>query len=703
MSDISLSKAVRSNLLSLQNTSSLLNKTQERLSTGNKVNSALDNPTNFFTASALNSRAGDLNNLLDSIANGIKTIEQADNGLTAITKNLESLQSTLRQARQDKSFQTSSYTIDPTAIGTTTLKSLSFSGGAVGATPVAINLNTLAGSSTPTTLTGASANFSTNFTGGNLSVNGTNVAVRGDTSLTATTLAGAGANFGTNFTSGAVSINGTSVNIRGDQSVVNTTLTGSGGATLAVGEGGNITVDLGGTFNGGNPFTVITADGDTTTDVITAINTAFTAAGGTGTLAADDGAGQIAFTSTSGEDIVIADAAGNTNGTAAALGFTGAGATSTNGTVAFDATATTVASDISGAGITGLTATVSGGQLALSLASGADITVTTGTTATAIGFGSSNLTSTNGNAAFDATAVTVAADFAAAGITGLTADGSSGQVALSLASGADLTITGGTLATAVGFGTGNVSSTNGVEGSLAAVKTADTLVSEINNNASLKGKIRASNDNGKLRIENLSTSELNVDGASLAGVLDGASSGVAKVGGNTVRSDLADQYNELRDQLDKLADDGSFNGTNLLSGDNLKITFNETGTSSIDIHSKNSEAINAKTLGVETTLVAADLDSDTKIDSLVENVKTALNKVRTQSSAFGSNLSIVQNREDFTKKVINTLETGAANLTLADANQEAANVLALQTRQSLSTSALSLASQGDQNVLQLLR
>src|SRR6218665_913878 len=111
MSNISLSKAVRSNLLSLQSTATMMAKTQERLATGNKVNSALDNPTNFFTASALNSRAGDLNALIDGMANGVKTLEAADNGLSSITKTLESMQSTLRQARQDKSFQVSSFDV----------------------------------------------------------------------------------------------------------------------------------------------------------------------------------------------------------------------------------------------------------------------------------------------------------------------------------------------------------------------------------------------------------------------------------------------------------------------------------------------------------------------------------------------------------------------------------------------------------------
>src|SRR5690554_5589070 len=128
MSDVTLSKAVRSNLLSLQNTANMMASTQNRLATGNKVNSALDNPTNFFTASSLNSRAGDISQLLDSMANGIQTIEAADNGLKAITKTLESMQSTLRQARQDKSFETGSFDINK-SIGS---GSISFSGGAVG-------------------------------------------------------------------------------------------------------------------------------------------------------------------------------------------------------------------------------------------------------------------------------------------------------------------------------------------------------------------------------------------------------------------------------------------------------------------------------------------------------------------------------------------------------------------------------------------
>ena len=98
-SNIVLSAGIRQNLLSLQNTANLMATTQNRLATGKKVNSALDNPTNFFTSSALSSRASDLSAILDAMSNGISTLKAADNGLTAITKTVESMQSTVRQAR----------------------------------------------------------------------------------------------------------------------------------------------------------------------------------------------------------------------------------------------------------------------------------------------------------------------------------------------------------------------------------------------------------------------------------------------------------------------------------------------------------------------------------------------------------------------------------------------------------------------------
>ncbi|MEJ1161695.1 flagellin N-terminal helical domain-containing protein [Prosthecomicrobium sp. N25] len=482
MADIVLSKGIRSNLLQLQNTAANVTLTQGRLSTGKKVNTALDNPTNFFTASALNGRAGDLGALLDGLSNGIKVLEAADNGLTAITKTIESLQSTVRQARQDKTFKTSSYTYDKTDFDGASPMSMSFSGGAVGSTPVAVSLQ-------------------------------------------------------------------------------KSTVQGSGFAAVTAGTAGTITI-TNANVNGGAAVTVTLANGDDAATIAGKINTALDAATG------GDG---------------------------------------------------------------GVSASVdSGGQLVLSSLNGGAITVANGT-----------------------------------------ASGGVAQI--------------------------------GLGGSTAYVgKSVDELVDSINKNTGLTGKIRASNDAGKLRIENQSTSDLTVTGIT-AGAIDGGS-GTGTIGPNDVRKNLVVQFNDLRNQLDKLADDSSYNGINLLLGDKLKLFLNENSTSTLEIQAKNNNgnarAINNTELGI-TSATDAEFESDTALDARLDNLKTAMDVVRSQASSFGSNLSIVENRQDFTKKMINTLKGGADNLTLADMNEEAANLLALQTRQQLSQTALSLANQADQGVLRL--
>ncbi|MGH9806612.1 MAG: ABC transporter substrate-binding protein, partial [Terriglobia bacterium] len=100
MSNIVLSAGVRANLLQLQSTSDLITQTQNRLATGNKVNSALDNAISFFTAQGLNNRANSLSGLLDTMSNGINTIQAANNGITAITKLVQSAQALVSQAQQ---------------------------------------------------------------------------------------------------------------------------------------------------------------------------------------------------------------------------------------------------------------------------------------------------------------------------------------------------------------------------------------------------------------------------------------------------------------------------------------------------------------------------------------------------------------------------------------------------------------------------
>src|SRR5215467_14220352 len=116
MSSIVLSASVRQNLLSLQSTADLLSTTQNRLATGNKVNSALDNPTNFFTAQGLNNRASDINNLLDSIGNGVQVLQAANTGLTSLQKLVDTAKSIANQVLQAPTGYTTRATYTTTAL-----------------------------------------------------------------------------------------------------------------------------------------------------------------------------------------------------------------------------------------------------------------------------------------------------------------------------------------------------------------------------------------------------------------------------------------------------------------------------------------------------------------------------------------------------------------------------------------------------------
>src|SRR6195256_6466088 len=120
MSGIVLSAAVRQNLLSLQSTADLLSTTQNRLATGNKVNSALDNPTNFFTAQGLNNRASDITNLLDGIGNGVQVLQAANTGITSLQKLVDTAKSLAIQvllAPTGYSVKASATSLAPTGAG----------------------------------------------------------------------------------------------------------------------------------------------------------------------------------------------------------------------------------------------------------------------------------------------------------------------------------------------------------------------------------------------------------------------------------------------------------------------------------------------------------------------------------------------------------------------------------------------------------
>jgi flagellin len=175
---------------------------------------------------------------------------------------------------------------------------------------------------------------------------------------------------------------------------------------------------------------------------------------------------------------------------------------------------------------------------------------------------------------------------------------------------------------------------------------------------------------------------------------------IADAASQAIRSNLVAQYNNVIAQITTTAQDASFNGINLLNGDDLKLTFNETGKSTLNIKG---ETFGAAGLGLASLVSGTDFLDNASAKATIAKLSNASDTLRTHASALGSNLSIVQIRQDFNKNLINVLQTGSSNLTLADTNEEAANSQALSTRQSIAVSALALANQSQQSVLQLLR
>jgi flagellin len=530
MSGIVLSASVRQNLLSLQSTASLLATTQNDLATGNKVNSALDNPTNFFTAQGLNNRASDIGNLLDGIGNGVQVLQAANTGITSLQSLVASAQSIANQVLQ-------------TPVGYSTKSNV-----------------------TSTAIAGATAN--------NLLGPGTNNTVTG--------------------------------------SVVNNKLT--------------------------VPVPITTA-----TLLVSATNSDTLAATPTSSLTVD---GKTISFSTS-QTTETTDASGNVT-----FG-TGAGSTLTVGNVlsAID--------------------TITGASTASSITGGA-ITLNTGTTQPLVLAGA-------GLAAFGLVAAT----------TALTPPTLQGET---LTIGA--TVTGGT-ATNITFGTGSgqISTLNALNTALAA--------NDLQASIDTTGKINivTSNDAASSTIGTLGGTAVTAANGPWKSVA-AAAAPVADPNSQATRSSLVAQYNNVLAQINTTAQDSSFNGVNLLNGDTLKLVFNETGKSTLSI---TGVTFNDAGLGLSSLTAGTDFLDNNSANATLTALTAASTTLRGEASALGSNLSIVQIRQDFNKNLINVLQTGSSNLTLADTNQEAANSQALSTRQSIAVSALALANQSQQSVLQLLR
>jgi len=516
MSGIVLSASVRQNLLSLQSTAALLATTQNDLATGNKVNSALDNPTEYFTAQGLNNRASDINNLLDGIGNGVQVLQAANTGITSLQSLVASAQSIANQVLQS---------------------------------PVGY-----------TTKSNVTSNAITGATGTNL--------------LESSSTASAGSALANNNTASSVAVTG---------------------ATLLSGTGTTSSNDLASAF--------------TTTDTLIVNGVTFTFA---------------------------------------------AGSTSSGTTIGIGDTVTDLISTIDSAA--GVTTTLAAGAL----------TVTPGTAGLTLA----------GTA------------LAKLGLSSV-GDGLAGQT-LSIAA------TGGGTATAItfGLGTGQVSTLDQLNTALAANNLQATI-----NSSTGALNIVTSNNAASSTIGALTGSSTTLTGGAFKSVT-AAAAPVVDPNSQATRAGLVSQYNNVLQQINTTSEDSSFNGVNLLNGDTLNLTFDETGASKLAI---TGVTFNDAGLGLASLTAGTDFLDNSSANTALTALTQANTVLRTEASALGSNLSIVQIRQDFNKNLIDVLQTGSSNLTLADTNEEAANSQALSTRQSIAVSALSLANQSQQSVLQLLR
>jgi flagellin len=164
-----------------------------------------------------------------------------------------------------------------------------------------------------------------------------------------------------------------------------------------------------------------------------------------------------------------------------------------------------------------------------------------------------------------------------------------------------------------------------------------------------------------------------------------------------VQSKLATQYDTIRSQIDNISSDSGYRGLNLLSSTNtLTVNFNENASSSLNV-----VGFLGNSSGLSLSAASGNWQTTSNITTDTAKMDTAISTLRTNTQTLAANLNIITTRQNFTDQMIGTLQTGADNLTLADMNQEGANMLMLQTRQSLGTTSLSMSSQAAQAVLRL--
>ncbi|HEX4298076.1 MAG TPA: flagellin [Devosia sp.] len=735
MSGITLSASVRQNLLSLQSTTDLLSQTQERLATGNKVNSALDNPTNYFTSQSLNNRASDISNLLDGIGNGVQVLQAANTGITSLQSLVDTAKSIANQALQATSGYSTKSQVVSTAISGATASNLL---GGSASNAVSLGTTNLGSIDLTGTLPGNATAAGTNNLG-TIDLTGTqpgNAVVTGASNLAPVDASGGDITFDVNGSTVTLSATGgtssdghysasdivSAINNQvGTSASVNASLVGGKlniASTGTAGASDSVTVDnfsssdatqLGfagasASANGTaaaplasltfkvNNQTVTLAGGSsyTAANIVSAINTqvgtsahvAASLVGGkltldsTGTAGASDAISVGTFSSSDATQLGFAGASVSTNGTAAApladLTFK-----VNNQTVTLAGGSSYTAANIVSAINTqvGTTAHVNaslvGGKLSIA---------STGTA------GASDTVAVNTFSSSDATQL----GFASASESDSGADNAGGLAGLEL----KIASTAGGTASDITFGTGanQVSTLDGLNSALAA----NNLEASLDSTGKLT--ITTVNDDASETIGAISGSATSTVGSPFASAAVAGPS--ADTDAQNLRANLVSQYNNVITQIQTTAQDSSFNGVNLLNGDQLKLVFNETGKSTLNIQGVTDDPTG---LGLSTLTGGTDFLDNASTNKVLSSLNDASNTLRSQASTLGSNLSIVQIRQDFSKNLINVLQTGASNLTLADTNEEAANSQALSTRQSIAVSALALANQSQQSVLRLLQ
>lgn len=289
----------------------------------------------------------------------------------------------------------------------------------------------------------------------------------------------------------------------------------------------------------------------------------------------------------------------------------------------------------------------------------------------------------------------------------------------------------------------DISLTAGMRNNLLALQDTSKLIGQTQNRLSTGKKVNTPLDNptnffaaqnANNRASDLTNRKdgmgealqmVNAASAGIAGITSliqaaqGVAASAASSASVTDRANYAATYNTLMTQVSQLASDSGYRGTNFLIAQNQTVEFGQTtNAATLQITGFNATqagltigaAGNAGTGGATSATAGAGLTAwdaaaittaTVSIQSSSTQLEGALSALRSQSSSLAANLSVVTTRQSFTDQMINTLKTGADNLTLADMNQEGANMLILNTRQSLGTTSLSLASQAAQSVLRL--